>query len=297
MEEIRAYRQLNPRVTVSTFNNQNVLPGADVSLVLESMNLRSTDASFERSRIYRQANRYAINERKRVYRQENKDAIKERSRIYRQANRDAIKERNRIYRQANRDAILERGRINYQTNTYNNMAQRHVRENYTGLVMSREEFGQVCELSGLVCALSGVVLINGPFKAFQWSPDRIDTIKGYVVGNVRIVALELNVAPTYTPEILKEYAYKSSNDIARSFEQLRFIQTSELFAQTARKLLISANNHVSNMQNAATTINRRKLDENRSLMSLLVNDINSMFMDQRGQCYYSDISIYYSSRL
>ena len=51
------------------------------------------------------------------------------------------------------------------------------------------------------------------------------------------------------------------------------------------------------MQNAETTINRREFDENGSLMSLLVNDINLMFMDQKGMCFYTDISIYYLSRL
>ena len=62
MEAIRAYRQLNSRVANSTFSNQNVLPGADVSLVLERMNEDAIRVSA--TTVYRQENRDANIERK-----------------------------------------------------------------------------------------------------------------------------------------------------------------------------------------------------------------------------------------
>ena len=171
------------------------------------------------------------------------------------------------------------------------MVERHESNNYSRQ-STKKDFEQLYNSSGLECALSSINLVNGPFASFQWSLDRIDNSQGYVVGNVRIVALEFNVYPTYTPAILHEYASRSLSDITRSSQELESIKSCEIFKQKAFDLLRSAIGHVCVMQNAETAINRREKIENGSLMTLQLNDICLMFMNQKGKCYYSDISIY-----
>ncbi len=76
-----------------------------------------------------------------------------------------------------------------------------------------------------------------PHSAYQWSPDRIDPSKGYIIGNVRVVALELNSSPTYTHEVLKEYVYRSEHDVPRDESDLESISKSKVFIKAAKLLL------------------------------------------------------------
>ena len=98
---------------------------------------------------------------------------------------------------------------NYQIDivprNYNNLAvrQAHLFPNKTDLI-TFDQFRQLYNDSNLICALSGFLLNSQPHSAFQWSPDCIDSSKGYVLGNICFVALELNVCPTYTVNLLQE---------------------------------------------------------------------------------------------
>ncbi len=190
---------------------------------------------------------------------------------------------------------------NYQIDivprNYNNLAvrQAHLFPNETDLI-TFDQFRQLYNDSNLICALSGVLLNSQPHSAFQWSPDRIDPFKGYVLGNIRIVALELNVCPTYTVDILQEYVQRSIKDIERSSNELNEIINSDLFKKKFKNVIKYASAHVREMR-TKTTLSRRQPDENGSLMTIESSDIHLMFMEQKGRCYYTNISIYNSFRL
>ena len=239
MDEIALYRQHNPRVFSASFNPLNRLPGSG------TIPRAAVDKAQEYSRVYYQENRERLIDQSRVYYQENRGRISEQSRVYYQENRERIIDQSRVYYQENRERISERRSVYYQENRdfktiqYTNMVSRHKNYSYNQIVMTREEFINLYNSSSLVCALSGVALVDGPFNAFQWYPDRIDTSQGYVVGNVRVVALELNVHPTYSPQEQYKYCFKSLHDIERSPQELQLIEGSLLFAEKARFLLTS----------------------------------------------------------
>ena len=162
--------------------------------------------------------------------------------------------------------------------------------------ITQSAFKNLYIASYLICSLSGVKLNSQPHSAYQWSPDRIDSSRGYEPGNVRIVALELNVAPTYTFEILREYVRRSSHDVKKNENELNLLTSSFRFIQKINLLISNANIRVNNWK-TKITLSRRIPDKNGSLISLTTNDIKNMYLRQLGQCFYTNISTNYSCRL
>ena len=208
---------------------------------------------------------------------------KEKKRIY---DKERIKKPE--YKEKKRENRLQR--LSYDQNypidivprNYNNPVRRHK------LMLSDQEcititaFKNLYIASNLICSLSGVKLISQPHSAYQWSPDRIDSSRGYEPGNVRIVAFELNVAPTYKFEILREYDRRSSHDVKRNENELNLLTSSLRFIRIINQLIAKAITRVDKWK-TKITFSRRIPDNNGSLISLTTKDITtvgSMFLYQ-----------------
>ena len=149
----------------------------------------------ERERYYYYANRDKELERNRKYRDANPEvAIK-----YRKNNRERIKQNQIKYQKANREKINERRRKRYQNAPFKFRVQdMKKRANKNGLDFDLDEnylqylWKECCG----VCKMTGVKMlkkteINNPYSM---SVDRLDSDKGYVKDNVRLVSRWYNVS-------------------------------------------------------------------------------------------------------
>jgi hypothetical protein len=136
------------------------------------------------------------------YYQKNKERISQKNKDWKEANREHCIEYNRQYREANKEEIKARQKISRAKRQYDpelfvrdvmDRVKESARTRNLELDIDKDFIRQLLIESNGVCAMSGVKLStmhNDPNKA---SIDRIDSDKGYIKGNVRVVATRSNM--------------------------------------------------------------------------------------------------------
>jgi len=184
-------------------------------------------------RKYREKHRESILERKRKYYQDNKDSILEKcseyrkchkeeksltDRKYRESNKNKIEHRKRKWRMDNFEEVCNRAKVFYSQNLNKKMFQgAKARSKKNGLdfniTIDDIVIPEKCPVLGipLIAAVGNkIVSKNSP------SLDRIDSSKGYVKGNIRVVSHRANsLKSNATLEELRliyEDAKKLAND-------------------------------------------------------------------------------------
>ncbi len=72
--------------------------------------------------------------------------------------------------------------------------QRHKQKNYAGTLVSLEYLMSLYEQQRGICAISNIPMhTSTDYSDLCASPDRIDTNKGYVEGNIRFVCARINL--------------------------------------------------------------------------------------------------------
>jgi hypothetical protein len=146
----------------------------------------------EYKRAYHEANREKIAEQKRAYYEANREKFLEKERKYREANREKVLLSKRTYREANREKVLEKDRTYREANREKFLLRRASER--------AKKFGREfdIELSDItipnICPVLNIPLTVGTGKLHAASPalDRIDSSKGYVKGNVRVISHRAN---------------------------------------------------------------------------------------------------------
>lgn len=141
--------------------------------------------------------------------EERKAAHRESNARYRKRNKEAILERGRKYREENLDKVRESTRL-CQRKRYNDPLKFPIlmlqsiksrkRENGKVVKLTLDDIEELIINSNGVCAVSGLPLTCERRNPLLASIDRIDSNKGYVKGNVQLVATCVNLAKHTLPQ-------------------------------------------------------------------------------------------------
>ena len=132
------------------------------------------------------------------YYQKNKEREKANAKLWKNNNPDKVKQHNkksRLRQQTDGDAFL--------SDIFSKMkssAKSRAKGRVIPVKVTKEDIKRLIINSNGKCALSGLKLTivrNNPFKA---SLDRIDSSKGYINGNIQVVATCVNIAKSDLPQ-------------------------------------------------------------------------------------------------
>jgi hypothetical protein len=122
------------------------------------------------------------------YREKNKEKIKEYQRKHREENKEKYREYSRAsYLKAETDPVR------FVDLMFRGMITRSRKKNRE-MTVDREYLLKLLEKSKGKCALSGLPITMKVHDPYRASPDRKDSSKGYVKGNIHFVAACVNLA-------------------------------------------------------------------------------------------------------
>lgn len=155
---------------------------------------------------YCETHREAIAYRHKQYQESNREAISSQRKRYRDSNREAIASKNKRYRDSNRELIMccwAKNRSKKKNLDFN-------------IDVSDIVIPETCPVLGIPLYLGNRILSpNSP------TIDRIDSSKGYVKGNVRVISSRANTlknnATLEELRLVYEDSKKLSNDIADDY--------------------------------------------------------------------------------
>ncbi len=82
----------------------------------------------------------------------------------------------------------------FLTKILTSLKQRHKAKNYEGATVSLDYLSRLYDQQRGICAISNIPMhISTDHSDFSVSPDRIDTSKGYIEGNIRLVCARVNL--------------------------------------------------------------------------------------------------------
>ena len=131
---------------------------------------------------------------KKDYYQKNKEQIKEKAKAYYHSNKEKTLDNVRKYREANRDIIKEKGKEYYRRRLKNrlvNSARARSRSHGYEFDITEADF-----IIPAFCPLLGIPMVvneKGSTKENSFSLDRIDSSKGYIKGNVKVISKQANI--------------------------------------------------------------------------------------------------------
>jgi hypothetical protein len=123
-----------------------------------------------------------------TYRAKNKEKIRE----YQRKHREENKEKYREYSRATR-LKAETDPVRFVDLMFRGMLDRSRKKNRE-MTVDREYLLKLLEKSKGKCALSGLPMTMKVYDPYRASPDRKDSRKGYVKGNIHFVAACVNIA-------------------------------------------------------------------------------------------------------
>lgn len=170
----------------------------------------------EYNRQWREANKERRKEYQKKYREANKERLAENEKAYREANSGKIKEREKKYREANKEKRSIRNkewnkknkekRHEYNKKRYHEVDKIKIEKDYKSWLLSKikkiknrseltiEHLIEIYKQQDGNCAISGLPMTTRFNDHRAISIDRIDSSKGYEVGNVQLVCTALNLA-------------------------------------------------------------------------------------------------------